>query len=215
MAATALCAICHKKKAKRYCPGLRASICATCCGTEREVSVDCPFDCVYLRESRRYEEERAGPPPEMAFPEVEVRDAFLVEHEQLIGQIGFQLLRYATENPRTTDNDLLGALDKLVRTYQTLSSGIYYESLPEAAGPIGVFREVKKFLDERQEQERKKGSITPLRENDLIPALVFLHRLATVRSNRRPLGRAFIDFLRQTYPEATRKEEPRLIVPGR
>ena len=214
MAATALCAICHKKKAKRYCPGLRETICATCCGTEREVTVDCPFDCVYLRESRRYEEEKAGPPPELAFPDIEVGDAFLAEHEQLIGKIGYQLLRYALENPRTTDNDLLGALEKLVRTYQTLSSGIYYESLPEEGGQIGVFREVKKFLDEHQEQERKKGSLAPLRENDLIRALVFLHRLATVRSNRRPRGKAFLDFLRQTYPEAAaRKEEPRLIVP--
>ncbi|MBI1955116.1 MAG: hypothetical protein HYS38_01850, partial [Acidobacteria bacterium] len=65
-----------------------------------------------------------------------------------------------------------------------------------------------------QELERKKGNLAPLRENDLIRALVFLHRLATVRSNRRPRGKAFLDFLRQTYPEtAARKEEPRLIVP--
>ncbi|MBI4458950.1 MAG: hypothetical protein HY648_02685, partial [Acidobacteria bacterium] len=207
-------AICHKKKAKRYCPGIRASICATCCGTEREVTVDCPFECVYLRESRKYDEEKAGPLPEFAFPEIEVGDPFLVEHEQLIGQIGYQLLRLARENPPTTDNDILEVLGKLVRTYQTLSSGIYYESLPEEAGQAHLFREVKKFLDERQEQERKQGSLTPLRETDLIGSLDFLHRLATVRSNHRPRGRAFIDFLRQTYPEpAAAKEEPRLIVP--
>ncbi|MBI3895771.1 MAG: hypothetical protein HY313_07545 [Acidobacteria bacterium] len=179
------------------------------------MTVDCPFECIYLRESRRYDERKPGPSPELAFPDIEISDAFLVEHEQLIGQIGYQLLRLALENPRTTDNDILGVLEKLVRTYQTLASGIYYESLPEEGGQISIFREMKKFLDEHQEQERKKGSVAPLRENDLIRALVFLHRLATVRSNHRPLGRAFIDFLRETYPQGARKEEPRVIVPGR
>lgn len=216
MAATALCAICHKKKAKRYCPGLRDSICPTCCGTEREVSVDCPLDCLYLRESRRYEWEKAAPPAELPYPEVEVGDHFLAEHKRFIGEMGYRLLHYALENPRTTDNDVAKALEKLIRTQETLASGIYYESLPEEGSQIGVFREIKGFLDELQEKARQKGTVAPLREETVIRALVFLCRLAAVRSNRRPRGRAFIDFLRQLYPEAAPvKEESRLILPGR
>src|SRR5580692_1279770 len=100
-----LCVTCHKRKPKRYCPGVRGSICAICCGTEREVTVDCPFDCIYLRESRRYDWKKAPPPASLPFPEMEISDGFLAEHEQFIGQIGLHLLRYALENPKTTDRD--------------------------------------------------------------------------------------------------------------
>jgi hypothetical protein len=192
-------------------------ICAPCCGAEREVTIDCPLDCVYLREARRHEPEQTPTAESIPFPGVEVSDAFLAEHEQFIATIGLQMLRYALANPRTTDNDLQAAMKQLVRTYETLSSGIYYESLPEEGSQIGVFREVKKFLDEYQEAERKKGSMAPVKEDDVIRSLAFLARLAALRSNGRARGRAFIDFLRQAYPEAAAAppDEPRLIVPGR
>jgi len=217
MSATTLCAICKKKKARRECPGVRGTICAPCCGAEREVTVDCPLDCVYLREARRHEPEQTPMVENMPFPGIEVSDAFLAEHEQFIGLIGLQMLRYALANPKTTDNDLQAAIEKLVRTYETLSSGIYYESLPEEGSQIGVFREIKKFLDEYQEKERQKGSLAPLKGGDVIRSLAFLARLAALRSNQRARGRAFIDFLRQSYPEAaaSKPDEPRLIVPGR
>ncbi len=216
----ALCAICRKRKAKRYCPGLRQEICAVCCGTEREVTVDCPFECIYLRESRRYGWEKSPPGGPLPFPEVEVSEGFLAEHEQFIGQIGLALIRYALANPMTVDRDLEGALEKMVRTYETLSSGIYYESLPEESSQIGVFRALKSFLDEYQEKQRKHAGglagVTVIKESDVIRSLVFLVRLANVHSNKRPKGRAFIDFLRQTYPEAAaaKKEESGLIIPG-
>ena len=217
MAETILCAICKKRKARRECPGVRGTICAPCCGAEREVTVDCPFDCSYLREARKHEKEQTPTVENMPFPGIEVSDAFLAEHEQFIGIIGLQMLRYALANPKTTDNDLQAAIKQLVRTYETLSSGIYYESLPEEGAQIGLFREIKKFLDEFQEAERKKGSLTPVREGDVIRSLAFLARLAALRSNGRARGRAFIDFLRQMYPESATgsPEEPRLIVPGR
>jgi hypothetical protein len=154
---------------------------------------------------------------QIPFNEIEIPDTFLYEHEQLIGQIGYRILRCAVENPPVVDNDVLEALDKLVRTYQTQSSGIYYESLPESHHAIGVFREVKKLLDDAEEKARKAGSLAALKNSDVIRAFVFLYRLAMVHANKRPRGRAFLDFLRQTYPEAAvpAQQESRLIVPGR
>ena len=228
MAVAILCAICHKRKAKRHCPGVHGEICAICCGTEREVTVDCPLDCVYLRESRRHGADRPNVAPEMPFADLEVSDRFLREHEQFIGQTSVRLLRHFLENPRVTDNEAREALEKLVQTYQTQQSGIYYESLPEAVAAAGLFRDLKKFLDETQEKERREGGLTTgvpglaqgtgrLRDSDVILALVFLTRLAVVHGNGRPRGRAFLDFLRETFPEATAppREESRLIVPGR
>jgi len=215
MLAAVLCAICHKRKPKRYCPGVRADICAICCGTEREVTVDCPLDCIYLRESRRYDWKKTQPPASLPFPEIEIGDRFLEEHEPLIGRIGYELVRYAIENPKTIDKDIEAALTGLVRTYETLSSGIYYESAPDDASAVGAFRAIKSFLDETEKKAREQGLVTGVKERDIIGSLVFLARIAAVHDNGRPRSRAFIDFLRQTFPGVgAKKEEPRLIIPG-
>jgi hypothetical protein len=210
-----LCAICHKRKPKRYCPGVTADICAICCGTEREVTVDCPLDCIYLRESRRYDWKRTPPRASVPFPEIEIGDTFLQQHEPLIGRIGYELVHYCIENVKTTDKDIEAAFAALVKTYETLSSGIYYESAPEAASAIGVYRAIKAFLDDIQKKAREQGITEGIKEKDIIGCLVFLGRVATLHDNGRPRSRAFIDFLRQTFPDVKlKKEEPRLIIPG-
>src|SRR6185437_3901085 len=49
------CPICEKRKPKRFCPAKGEKICAICCGTYREVTIDCPVDCPHLIAARRYE----------------------------------------------------------------------------------------------------------------------------------------------------------------
>ena len=41
------CALCKTRSEKRFCPALHEKICAPCCGTEREVTLDCPSTCPY------------------------------------------------------------------------------------------------------------------------------------------------------------------------
>lgn len=221
MGSAAQCAICHKRKAKRDCPGIRGAICPQCCGTEREVSIDCPLDCSYLRESRRHEAEKLTPLPEMPYKDIEIPDQFLHEHEQMIGGISICLLRHQKENPSVTDKDIREGLEKLIQTYQTRQSGIYYDSVPEQPAPAGVFRAVKTLFDEIEKAAHQKGMVAPgfaaVKDGEIIRALVFLHRLATVHDNHRPRGRAFLSFLREAFPQAAAppREASRLIIPGR
>ena len=60
-----LCAICGVRKARRFCPGVRGNICTLCCGTEREVTVDCPLDCEYLQEAHRQDVDTRSSPVEL------------------------------------------------------------------------------------------------------------------------------------------------------
>ena len=53
------CALCRTRKEKRFCPAVHDRICAVCCGTEREVSLDCPGDCPYLQQARTHEKPRS------------------------------------------------------------------------------------------------------------------------------------------------------------
>jgi hypothetical protein len=65
------------RKEKRFCPAVHGRICAQCCGEEREVTIDCPSECAYLRQAREHEKPRsiadvdqAGMFPEIAIPEL-------------------------------------------------------------------------------------------------------------------------------------------------
>ncbi|HWP86054.1 MAG TPA: hypothetical protein VNN17_12735 [Terriglobia bacterium] len=223
MATEALCALCHQRKAKRQCPGLEKRICPQCCGREREVSIDCPLDCSYLRESRRHDAEKLTALPEMPYKDIEVPERFLQEFGQIVGGVAVRLLAYFRQNTRVTDRDVLEAMAKLIQTYQTQQSGIYYESVPEEPLAAGVFRNLKSFFDEVEKQAHERGLVAPgftaLKDADVIRALVFLYRLAAVHTNRRPRGRAFLSFLKEAFPETAAAqpapEEPRLILPGR
>src|ERR1700730_7830372 len=49
------CSLCETRKEKRFCPALHARICAACCGTHRELILDCPSDCSYFKQARGYD----------------------------------------------------------------------------------------------------------------------------------------------------------------
>ena len=57
---TVSCPICEIRKEKRFCPAVHGRICAQCCGEQREVTLDCPSDCPYLRQAREHEKPRAA-----------------------------------------------------------------------------------------------------------------------------------------------------------
>src|ERR1700693_1933203 len=67
------CPICAKRRSERFCPAKGEKICAVCCGTEREVTLDCPADCSYLVAAHRYEAEHREPFQEADLPFHDVR----------------------------------------------------------------------------------------------------------------------------------------------
>ena len=82
------CPLCEKRKPKRYCPAKGTKICSLCCGTEREVTIDCPFDCRYLEESRERDYQGNLDPKNFPYKEVRVEEHFLTEHAELLNALG-------------------------------------------------------------------------------------------------------------------------------
>jgi hypothetical protein len=74
------CAICEVRKEKRFCPAVHGRICAQCCGEEREVTIDCPSDCTYLRQGREHEKVRTVEDVDQTamFPDIESSGTFSV-----------------------------------------------------------------------------------------------------------------------------------------
>jgi hypothetical protein len=208
------CILCKQRGGKRYCLAVRGYICTLCCGAEREVSIDCPFECTYLQEAYRNEEQRAKPPEKPAYAEHDVPEGFVEEHNELIARLAVTLLESAREGSGIRDDDLRAVLDALIRTYQTLSSGLVYETLPDGAMRVEIYRKIQALVQEWRRRESQATGIATLRDGDVFRALVFLGRVAQLHCNRRPRGKSFLAFLRRAFPAAVARQQQNVIVPG-
>lgn len=216
------CAICEKRKEKRFCPALHGRICPQCCGEQREVTLDCPSDCLYLRQAREHEKPRSleGLEGVELFPRVEIGDRFFYEHEHLLIGLSFALAKAARADRALTDVEMISALTAMAKTYDTLvNSGLHYETPVSGVSQHGVATEVQGILKEYRETEEKNLGYSRLRDSEVLTGLVFLIRMGHARTSGRPKSRAFIEFVSSQFPErqsaiATANEAGnRLIVP--
>jgi hypothetical protein len=198
------CAICEKRKEKRFCPAVHGRICPQCCGEQREVTLDCPSDCIYLQQAREHEKPRPTEALEPAalFLQVEIGDQFIYEHEHLVMGLTYALAKSARADRSLKDADLIATLTSLARTYETLvNSGLHYETPIPGVSQQMVAAEVHKMVKEYREAEQKHLGYVRLRDSEVLRALVFLVRMAQGRTSGRPKSRAFVDFLFVQFPE--------------
>ncbi len=199
------CAICEKRKEKRFCPAVHGRICPQCCGENREVTLDCPSDCVYLQQARQHERPRSLQDLDQAafFPQIEIGEQFIYQHEHLLLGLNYAMLKSARSDRSLMDADMIAALAAVARTYETLvNSGLHYEAPTAGIGQHTVAAEIQNMIKEYREAEQKHAGYTRLRDSDVLRALVFLLRIAYSRTSGRPRSRAFLDFLSAQFPEA-------------
>lgn len=210
------CPICEKRPPKRFCPAKGEKICAICCGAAREVTIDCPPDCGYLRAAHRYEAEHRKPISADDFPykEVEFPVEFVYEHWPVVAGIAGTILRFQGEYRETNDGVVQHAFQALAEMYRTLGSGILYERPPDAPLARSLYAHISDFLNEFRKREADRAGFPSLKDSDIFQLLVFLLRLLRQETNGRPLSRAFVGFLRERFPlPAAEKERSRIIVP--
>ncbi len=210
------CSICEKRKAERFCPAKGEKICAVCCGTEREVTIDCPSDCFHLVAAHRYEDghQRSLPVDTPSLDEKIPQD-LVYTHQQLMAALAFSIAKFCAVQPATVDADVLAAIHALAQTYKTLSSGIIYEKPPDAPLPRELYAALIAFISEVKKQQSERAASAGLNDSELFHLLVFLYRMGLLRTNGRPRARRFIEFLRGQFPQSPelKREESRIIVP--
>jgi hypothetical protein len=209
------CPICEKRKAARFCPAKAEQICAVCCGTGREVTIDCPSDCPHLLAAHRYEAEH---PREILADtpllDVDLPRDVLHTHQQLLAGLAFTAAKFSVEQREATDPDVLAAIQALAQTYKTLRTGIYYEKPPDARLPRQLYSALAGFLAEVKQEQAQRG-YPSTKDADVFHVLVFLYRMGLLHTNGRPRSRRFIEFLHSQFPGAQelKREESRVIVP--
>ena len=194
------CAICHTRRARRFCPGVGGDICSLCCGTGREVTINCPFECEYLQEARKHEQPAPLDLRDPPNADIQVTEKALGENHQFVAFVSHRLVGAALSLPGIVDFDAREALDALIRTWRTLQSGLYYETLPQSRPALHLYRTVRDSVEEFRREESQAGN-TKIRESTVLMALVFLQRLELDRNNGRPRGRAFLNVLWDFYGE--------------
>jgi hypothetical protein len=166
---------------------------------EREVTVDCPLDCEYLVEARRHEKVEYLDPEQAPNRDIRVSEKMLEDNEKLLAFLSHAVVEAATETPGAVDFDTREALESLVRTYRSLESGVYYETVPANPLAANLHRQVQGQLEEFRRAERQHSGVTTTRDADVLGCLVFLQRLGLNNNNGRRRGRAFLSVLVDFY----------------
>jgi hypothetical protein len=203
------CKICGKRRAKRHCPGVSGEICAVCCGTERENTIDCPHDCEHLRAARQHDHPAPLDAENLPNTDIRLTEEFISGNEHVVMWLAAHLAR-AIEKERAVDSDAREALDAIIRTYRTRESGLIYETRPQNPYAAAIQDALRVSIEELHKRVAEEHGMQTLRDADVLGALVFLQRLELQHSNGRRRGRAFYDFLVGFVP--AKEESPSVAV---
>ena len=104
------------------------------------------------------------------FPQVEIGEQFLYEHEHLIMGLSYALAKSAKADRAITDADLIAALASMTKKQETLvNSGLHYETPIASLSQQAVVGEVQKMLKEYREAEQKHLGFSRLHDSDVLP----------------------------------------------
>ena len=186
-----LCPLCGIRSAKRSCPALGQQICAVCCGTKRNVQIQCPKDCAYLASAREH--------PAAAVVRQQQRDVGLMmqsmrdfneRQSQLFLFINTFLMKYQPpELQALIDDDVVEAMSALAATYETASRGVIYEHRPASLPAQRLVTALTPVLAEAGQ----RGSVF---ERDAAAVMRRIERaVADVRASDQLNRRAYLDLL--------------------
>ena len=207
------CRICEKRRPRRFCPGIGGDICPLCCGREREVTVACPLDCEYLREARLHERQRELPSEDIPHRDVEITEDFLSANASLIAFLSRNLSQATLDTQGAVDGDLREAVEAMIKTQRTLASGLVYTSRPQNPIAASIQQAVQESLEQFRAGVARETGVSSVRDRDVLGVLVFLARIGAAYDNGRRRGRAFLDFLRSSFPAEPSEQGPSFITP--
>lgn len=164
--------------------------------------MSCPLDCQYLLEARKHDKTAIRNPDQLPNRDIHVTEEFLASHESLLAAMAEALIRTALGTQGVVDSDVRDALDALIRTYRTLETGIHYDTRPENRLAAVLYDALQSAVTDFRRQETELLGITRTRDNEVLGLLVFFQHFELDRNNGRKRSRAFLDVLREFYPDS-------------
>ena len=122
------CILCEQRKAKRYCPAKKTQICPVCCGEKRGVEINCPLDCPYFVEGQKYQQDKVTKQrlKKEGFQPYIRRAELYSKNPQIFADLELTFVDlFRARNIK--DEDLVSALELVVKTLETEKKGVLYE----------------------------------------------------------------------------------------
>ena len=193
-----MCPLCSARAGKRYCPAKDRSICAVCCGTKREIEIDCPSGCTYLKASRSYEADKPVIDPQLAAKTRKYDNNFIARYEYVLAAMNAAIVDERLASPWIVDLDVIEVYKALAATMRTLASGIYYDTLPEGPARLSLFHRLKDALEELMKPD-PAGLRRVLKAAEAVDILDFMTAVAQMNSSSRPRSRRYLDWIAETF----------------
>jgi hypothetical protein len=160
------------------------------------VEIDCPSSCPHLIAGRSYEAEKRIPDPELAQKVEKYSNDFVYRYAPMLDAISRSVVEERLQSPWLVDNDVAEVYKSLAATMRTLSSGIYYETLPDGPVRISLFRRLKAQVDELMKPSADADKRS-LKVSEAVDVLDFLTFAVQANSSVRPKSRRYLDWLVQ------------------
>jgi len=142
--------------------------------------------------------EKPIPDPKVASKVHNYDERFVQRYHQVLDGITYAVVEEHMNSKWMVDNDVIEVYKRLNTTMKTLSSGIYYESLPESPVRLSLYRRLKALLDELMQPDPAGARIT-LKVSEAIDVLGFLTLVAEANCSVRPKGRRYLDWLAERF----------------
>jgi hypothetical protein len=160
-----------------------------------------------------YEAEKGHSDPELVTRARNFDSDFLQHFAPIFDAVGRAVIEERSRSQWLVDNDVIEVYKSLATTLRTLSSGIYYESLPSGPIRISLFRCLKSLFDEFM-QPRIDGDRKVLKVSEAVLILEFLTLSAEINSSLRPKSRQYLDWISTMVSPAPQEQLSGLILPG-
>jgi hypothetical protein len=168
---------------------------------------------MYLKASRSYEADKPVIDPELVAKMQKYDDRFAERYQYTLAAINGAVVEERLSSPWLVDNDVIEVYKALASTMRTLTSGIYYESLPEGPSKLSLFRRLKDVFEQLMQPD-PGGRRPVLKASEAVEILDFLTLVALLNSSIRPRSRRYLDWISETfgYPQPA-PQSSGLIIP--
>ena len=188
----AKCLSCSERKGKRSCPALEGMICSQCCGSKREVEIQCPPDCSYLAHSKQFLTEKHDS-RQLADFERQMKSIIGNEgmYMDILQNIEFAIVEPYREGRNITDRDVQTALEYLMEVGK---AQLNLPSNPQSELPF----KIQSIVDSIEDVLEMRKSIVGQKE-DIMRHLKCIYRvLYSVRTHYSPDDeRSYLNFIAQ------------------
>ena len=140
-------------------------------------------------------------------------EAFFEKYYSILDMLNLAVIEERMSSTWLVDHDVIEVFKALRETLKTLSSGIYYESLPDGPVRQALFRRLKEVLDHLMQPD-PGADHRMLKVSEAMDILDFLTVMAQLNSSVRPKSRRYLDWISEKYAaQMPAQQSSGLIIP--